>query len=1353
MLLGFRETGGARWDCRLDFDRFDYANLSFFDATGTDILFHLSFRPTDQMVAFNRRFADVWETEQNLPCTLAPEGNAVQIDFADDTIRVLLNDSEILTHTRGADDAAIEQFDIHGGAFDVRIDGPANQDRPGAGELSLISPFLLAGWGFELGAQAQDLVITIDGLATTIPVARLPRPDLAAAAGLNDANLGVTAVLPGRIWRGQDSDSALRLQLVSNGRPCGAPLTIDRAALIEMIETVASTEDARDAFAMVSAVEHVACAGLIPELSHAARRRLSLAIDIYKLNDLLNPEDLVLDGDAETGIATSVDPDIAAVEAVQKAFARSMRGGDRLSPAEALEGVAPEIADLTSNQKRLLVMRLVEVCAEADQVAALQPLAKTCGLLDSPASDAPWERSFRLPFEMLVEDSDAVLEFFQWLAQRPEGWVSTPAICWSLDRIVRDCPLFLSDSARESIARAFLDYVDWHAWNYWGRTSCTFMTRSVVGLLEHVHLFSQWFGDWAVDRALRSHWLAPSFWAGIDAGAPDAPYRSDPRLVSARAAFDAVVAVVESGADTHALEALPPPTAIEGDRVMREMLAVGWSGDRLATLEMHRRNDLAVRRHALPGGTADGAIEAPQVARAIRALSPMLPRSEYLELQTMASQAATDLLAALGTAEETDLLPDLRALHPQLRVLGGRRAGFVGVATALNLANGLLRAGVADLAQAAVEMIQDLVAAVPDIDRAELPIAPAVRMAVFGLRQTAQTDPTGRAWTLVRLLSEAEAAIPPAADPAAETLLARDARAMFFDTVVVIFSCKPLLETRVKQQRETWLKDLQALGVPYLIVVGDGDNTVRGDILHIDAPDSYEGLPAKVLATIRWVYRNTPFSHILKIDDDCFLDVDRFFHSQSYRKFAYYGRRLHRTEGQTDRTWHLTRANTDLAELDIDKSPEPSTYAEGGSGYVLNRAIMDLLIRNAETPEGARLVLTSIMEDKLIGDLLGLSGVLPDSEDYDACVLRRSHSKGTPVSRWENAFLPSRVSPAKMVHLDTPDLQTWAAQVHDSAELWPKKVWPTYAPARMGWNTNAVDLVSSPEHLVRINAEPLVVICCIRNELTMLPMFLEHYRTLGVKGFFCVDNCSDDGTLEFLMEQPDVVTFSADTDYWASVYGVAWQQALMANFRLNRWSLIADADEFLALRDDEHNLPDLLETPEFRDADAARVFMLDLYPKGHLSQADLSAADPFSVADHVDREPFLAESTATGPFCNAETWTSSLRHRLLPGSRSELFVAQKYALLRYRPWMHLSAGLHYLSEGRVATRDMIFAHFKYHAAFHAKVAEETRRRQHFNDAEEYRRYLALISEGRDVMFEEDVSVPWRNCDWVRERLG
>ena len=513
-------------------------------------------------------------------------------------------------------------------------------------------------------------------------------------------------------------------------------------------------------------------------------------------------------------------------------------------------------------------------------------------------------------------------------------------------------------------------------------------------------------------------------------------------------------------------------------------------------------------------------------------------------------------------------------------------------------------------------------------------------------------------------------------------------------------------------------------------------------------------MPQKTLALIRWVLTHTSFAHLTKIDDDCFVDPGAWFGDLAHRSVDYYGRALTRFRGQMDRTWHQAKSRSDRGMLELDKSPEPSTYGDGGSGYALSRIAMQAVVDTVEKPAGRELINVSFMEDKLIGDLLTLSGIRIDNTDYRVCLLRRTRPGGPLVALWDNGFLPFRGSGMKLAHLDGDEKMAEVLRGMQEPRPGQSKIWPSFQPARQGWASNTLDLISSVSQLTRVNEAPVAVVACLHNEMFMLPRFLEHYRGLGVQGFLMVDNGSDDGSFEFLGDQPDVALFSVDTPYSRSHYGVAWQQALVANFRANRWSLIADLDEFLFwTADRQGDIAALVAGEDFDGADGARIFMLDMYPAGALSDADFVAADPFSQAGYVDRDPFLAVAGGRGPYSDSPTWTSALRHRLIPGSRSDLFVAQKVALLKYRPWMRPSAGLHFVADVRLARRDLVFGHFKYNAAFRAKAMAEVARKQHFNNAEEYAKYLALVSEGREVIHEPRVSVPWQQAPFVRRIVG
>ena len=64
-----------------------------------------------------------------------------------------------------------------------------------------------------------------------------------------------------------------------------------------------------------------------------------------------------------------------------------------------------------------------------------------------------------------------------------------------------------------------------------------------------------------------------------------------------------------------------------------------------------------------------------------------------------------------------------------------------------------------------------------------------------------------------------------------------------------------------------------------------------GDVVVLDAPDHYEGLRTKVLVTMQWVHKHVNTSFLLKVDDDCYVNVNVLVKEAAKlpRRRAYYG--------------------------------------------------------------------------------------------------------------------------------------------------------------------------------------------------------------------------------------------------------------------------------------------------------------------------------------------------------------------------------------------------------------------------------------------------------------------------------
>jgi len=141
---------------------------------------------------------------------------------------------------------------------------------------------------------------------------------------------------------------------------------------------------------------------------------------------------------------------------------------------------------------------------------------------------------------------------------------------------------------------------------------------------------------------------------------------------------------------------------------------------------------------------------------------------------------------------------------------------------------------------------------------------------------------------------------------------------------------------------------------------------------------------------------------------------------------------------------------------------------------------------------------------------------------------------------------------------------------------------------------------------VRIKASPrptdIICLVCTRNEMLRLPDFLRHHRELGVARFAVLDNGSEDGTLEYLLDQPDVDVFSVSGSFSEARGGMYWRERLAARYGYGRWYLIIDADELLVYSGmQRRNLHDLAKYLTGWGSKALLAPMIDMYSDKPLS--------------------------------------------------------------------------------------------------------------------------------------------------------
>src|SRR5215213_1151573 len=286
-------------------------------------------------------------------------------------------------------------------------------------------------------------------------------------------------------------------------------------------------------------------------------------------------------------------------------------------------------------------------------------------------------------------------------------------------------------------------------------------------------------------------------------------------------------------------------------------------------------------------------------------------------------------------------------------------------------------------------------------------------------------------------------------------------------------------------------------------------------------------------------------------------------------------------------------------------------------------------------------------------------------------------------------------------------------------------------------------LGSSIEHLhgpEEVDYEPdeLVVVCNVRDGRPYVKSFVEHYRSLGAKHLFFLDNNSTDGTVEALKNYDNTTVLRSKLPW--KEYEVLFKQYPVGRFgRKNRWCLYADIDEhFDYPYSDVVGLDSFLGYLNSNSYTAVAAQMLDMFPEEPLSGRE----------ENLEDEP-LKERLRFYDISNISRRSIKELHHLhnrnnmLESDEIEMFrdgiqntifgskpLRTKFPLVftdgRIKPFDRSS---HWVDNAKIADITCVLSHYKFlDGYFHKQAAQAVREGQYHNNSARYKRYLEVLDK-------------------------
>jgi len=296
--------------------------------------------------------------------------------------------------------------------------------------------------------------------------------------------------------------------------------------------------------------------------------------------------------------------------------------------------------------------------------------------------------------------------------------------------------------------------------------------------------------------------------------------------------------------------------------------------------------------------------------------------------------------------------------------------------------------------------------------------------------------------------------------------------------------------------------------------------------------------------------------------------------------------------------------------------------------------------------------------------------------------------------------------------------------------------------------------VANRTHLIRPG--DVLAFCTLRNERVRLPYFLRYYRNRGIGQFLIVDNGSDDGSREYLAEQPDVSLWTTTDSYKRSRFGMDWINALLRRYGSGHWALSVDVDEFLVYPFCDTR--PIRALTDWLDAYGIRAFgamLLDMYPRGTIdAEPYREGQDPFEIAAWFDPANYMISKNPK--YGNLWIQGGPRARTFFPDAPEHAPSLNKIPLVRWQPGyvyvqsthMLLPRGLNlvYDDVGGEKTSGCLL-HAKFLSPLTDKVAEELTRREHFAGSREYRAYDAGLRGGTELWCKwSEKYINWRQLE-------
>jgi len=231
--------------------------------------------------------------------------------------------------------------------------------------------------------------------------------------------------------------------------------------------------------------------------------------------------------------------------------------------------------------------------------------------------------------------------------------------------------------------------------------------------------------------------------------------------------------------------------------------------------------------------------------------------------------------------------------------------------------------------------------------------------------------------------------------------------------------------------------------------------------------------------------------------------------------------------------------------------------------------------------------------------------------------------------------------------------------------------------------------------------EGIKLVACIKNE-PLIHEWIRHYRSLGVKSFFLIDDESEVPLSTLLKDESDIFIWKPRVGSFQHAK-TFWLEIILNLYCMDSWTYIVDGDEFAELPISDTAIANRTERFVENHEDVYFPgFLLDIFPSGMKAYKSFSCLDNkdflYKSMTHYQYRPDnnynqYKNYLALGMYDKYFTWTYRIDIRYRVNGSHDYLI--KIPLVKWSKDMHLEQGFHKLTIGEKVTHTPESLSFKY----------------------------------------------------------